>query len=66
VLHVRQPIGLRQLCKAVAGAPEAHAPRSWRVCFGRAYRLHREKVGRHFLFIDIDWVDHAFHGTTIA
>lgn len=32
---------------------------------GLGYRLHREKFGRHFLFTEIDWADHAFHGTAI-
>lgn len=32
---------------------------------GIGYRLHREKFGRHFLFTEIDWADHAFHGTAI-
>lgn len=32
---------------------------------GLGYRLHREKFGRHFLFTEIDWTDHAFHGTAI-
>lgn len=32
---------------------------------GIGYRLHREKFGRHFLFVEVDWDDHAFHGTAI-
>ena len=27
------------------------------------YRLHREKFGRHYLFVELDWADHEFHGT---
>lgn len=29
------------------------------------YRLHREKFGRHYLFVELDWADHEFHGTAI-
>lgn len=29
------------------------------------FRLHREKFGRHYLFTEIDWADHDFHGTAI-
>ena len=29
------------------------------------YRLHREKMGRHFLFVEIDWEDHPNFGTAI-
>jgi hypothetical protein len=29
------------------------------------YRLHREKFGRHFLFVEYDWADHPTLGTTI-
>ncbi len=32
---------------------------------GLGYRLHREKFGRHYLFVEIDWADHEFHGTAI-
>lgn len=29
------------------------------------YRLHREKFGRRYLFVELDWADHEFHGTAI-
>lgn len=32
---------------------------------GLGYRLHREKLGRRFLFTEIDWDDHELHGTAI-
>jgi hypothetical protein len=28
-------------------------------------RLHREKFGRHYLFVEIDWDDDTVHGTAI-
>ena len=29
------------------------------------YRLHRDKMGRHYLFVEIDWEDHPNFGTAI-
>ncbi|MCK6529696.1 hypothetical protein L6R50_19795 [Myxococcota bacterium] len=29
------------------------------------YKLHREKFGRHFLFVEVDWEDDDSHGTAI-
>lgn len=29
------------------------------------YRLHREKMGRHYLFVEADWEDHPNFGTAI-
>ena len=29
------------------------------------YRLRREKFGRHYLFVELDWADHERQGTAI-
>jgi hypothetical protein len=32
---------------------------------GIGYQLHREKFGRHYLFVEIDWDDDPTYGTAI-